>query len=265
MKKIIVILLLLISLRGFSQTVISSFNLSVCFQKTTNIIFPYRIEKADIGSPDVIGHKDATLENVLFLKANRKGFIPTNLSVYTSDGKLYSFLVQYKENPDTLNLLFTKNENHAPTVSDSVNDAILDSDAIDILKEENFMHRSTSSQQMKVVLSGIFIKDHLMWFKMDIKNHSEVDYQPEFVRFSVHDKHAGKRTAVQENEKIPVWQSPDDPIPGHVNKTFVYGFHAFTMDKHKNLLIEISEKNGGRILMLKISSAMLLKSKSVPN
>ncbi len=66
MKKIIVIFILLSHLRGVSQTVISSFNLSVCYQKTTNIIFPYRIEKADIGSGDVIGHKDASLPNVLF-------------------------------------------------------------------------------------------------------------------------------------------------------------------------------------------------------
>ncbi len=69
MKLIFAIYILTTALNGFSQTVIKSFNLSVCFQKTTNIIFPYRIEKADIGSADVIGHKDALPENVLFLKA----------------------------------------------------------------------------------------------------------------------------------------------------------------------------------------------------
>jgi conjugative transposon TraN protein len=261
MKQFIAALILLGNLHGFSQTVIPSFKLSICFQKTTNIIFPYRIEKADIGSGDVIGHKDAGLPNVLFLKANRKGFKSTNLSVYTSDGKLYSFLVQYKEDPDTLNLQFLKNEKAALTISDSVNDAILDSDAVDILKEESFMHRRTSSQQMKVVLRGIFISDHLMWFKMEIKNHSEINYLPEYVRFSVQNKHTGKRTAFQENEKIPVWQTLNDPITGQESKTIVYAFQAFTMDKHKKLLINISEKNGGRILTLKISSTLLLKSK----
>ena len=265
MKKIIVALILLISLHSFSQTVISSFNLSVCFQKTTNIIFPYRIEKADIGSADVIGHKDLVLPNVLFLKANRKGFMPTNLSVYTADGKFYSFMVQYKDDPDTLNLYFTKNDNQKLVISDSINDARLDSEAVLVQNQDHFMHRRASSEQMKVVLRGIYIRDHLMWFKMDIKNYSEVEFQPESVMFSVLDKHASKRTAVQENEKIPVWQSPNDPIPGRENKTIVYAFQAFTMDKHKNLLIEISEKNGGRNLMLKISSAMLLKSKLVQN
>src|SRR6202035_5298430 len=108
MKKSIAIFIILTGLRGFSQNMIPSYHLSVCFQKTTNIIFPYRIEKADIGSGDVTGHKDARLPNVLFLKATRKGFETTNLSVYTGDGRFYSFIVQYGENPDTLNLLFTK-------------------------------------------------------------------------------------------------------------------------------------------------------------
>ena len=104
-----------------------------------------------------------------------------------------------------------------------------------------------------------------MWFKMDIKNHSEVEFQPKYVRFSIRDINTGKRTAVQENEKIPVWQNPNDPIVGLESKTIVYAFQAFTMDKHKNLLIEISEKNGGRNLMLKIPSTLLLKSKPVQN
>ncbi len=61
---------------------------------------------------------------------------------------------------------------------------------------------------MKVILRGIYIKDHLMWFRIEIKNHSEVDYQPENVRFSVRDKHIGKRTAVQEMQKIPDGRVP---------------------------------------------------------
>ena len=198
-----------------------------------------------------------------FLKANRKDFTSTNLSVYTSDGKLYSFLVQYKENPDTLNLLFTKNVNPVQTVSDSVNDAKLDSDASAILNQDVFLHRRTNEQDMKLILRGIYIKDHLMWFRMEIKNQSEIDYQPEDIQFFIKDKHSGKRTAVQENEKIPVWQSPNDPIPGQESKSIVYAFQAFTMDKHKNLLMDISEKNGGRILSLKIPSALLLKSKKI--
>ena len=123
MKRICAACMIFSFLSGRSQTAITSYSLSVTYQMTTNIIFPYRIEKADIGSPDVIGHKPENLENVLLLKANRKNFVPTNLSVYTSDGKFYSFIVRYNPRPDTLNLSFSGN------IIAPLNEALLDSDA----------------------------------------------------------------------------------------------------------------------------------------
>jgi conjugative transposon TraN protein len=263
MKKTFSICLLLCRLFGFSQSIIPSYPLSVCYQKTTNIIFPYRIEKADIGSADVIGHKDAVLNNVLFLKAGRKGFPVTNLSVYTSDGKLYSFLVQYEDNPDTLNLLFSKNEKSVPTVADSINDSKLDSDATDILNQNAFLHRKTNELEMKLILHGIFIKDHLMWFRIEIKNLSEIDYHAEYIRFSIKEKHSGKRTAVQENDLSPVWRTPVPTIAGQKTRSLVFAFPSFTIDKHKKLVIQIVEKNGCRFLNLEIPAKTLLKCQSI--
>lgn len=259
---------LLNGLSGYTQTSISPYFLSVSFQKTTNIIFPYRIQKADIGSADVIGHKDPILPNVLFLKANRKGFATTNLSVYTSDGKFYSFIVHYQEVPDTLNLSFANqtSTNHTSAnqiIIDTANDARLDSDAVIIRNAKPVVYRKTSSQQMKLILKGIYIKDHLMWFRLEIRNHSEVEYQPEYVRFFANERHTGKRTAAQENEQTPVWQSANDPISGKENKTILYAFPAFTLEKHKKLVIQISENNGGRILNLDIPAKTLLKGQSI--
>jgi conjugative transposon TraN protein len=256
-----VLVVLLSGISGFSQTTIPSYSVSITFQKTTNIIFPYRIQKADIGSADVIGHKDLLLPNVLFLKANRKGFVPTNLSVYTSDGKLYSFLVQYKENPDTLNLLFPKNDRAAPTISDSINNAKLDSDAVDILQRPAFLHRRTSDQEMKCILRSIYIRDHIMWFRIEIANTSEVDYQAEYVRFFIKDKHSGKRTAVQETDLSPAWRSPDQPVVGQGKQTLVFAFSAFTIERHKQLVLQISEMNGGRSLELAINNKTMLKAR----
>ncbi len=263
MKLLLFICFLIIALTGFSQSVIKSFNLSVCYQKTTNLIFPYRIEKADIGSADVIGHKDANLNNVLFLKAGRKGFPVTNLSVYTSDGKLYSFLVQYKENPDTLNLIFSKDEKSVPTISDTVNEANLDSDANNILNQSNFLHRTMNDQEMKLILLGIYIKDHLMWFELKLENNSDIDFESENIRFSIKDKHSGKRTAVQETDLSPVWQNSDQNVSGQSERDFVSAFPAFTINKHKKLLIQVSEKNGCRQLILEIPARIILKSQSI--
>src|SRR5450432_805872 len=115
----------------------------------------------------------------------------------------------------------------------------------------------------QMILRGIYIKDHLMWFRLEIKNHSAVEYQPEWVRFSVRDQDTGKRTAVQENEQAPAWQTPNGSIPGHGNKIIIYAFPAFTVDQHKKLVIQINEKNGGRTLNLEIPAKALLKSQSI--
>ncbi len=265
MLRIWFICLLSFGFSGFSQSSIPSLSLSVTFQKTTNLIFPYRIEKADIGSADVIGHKDELLQNVLFLKANRKGFVPTNLSVYTSDGKFYSFIVVYKEDPDTLNLSFVKDQKSLQSSVDSFNEASLDSDAVSILNQSHFLHQIASAQKMKAVLNAIYLKDHMIWLRIEIKNRSEMDYKPEYIKFYVRDKKAGKRTAVQETELSPVWQSRKFLIPGNGRNSLVFAFPQFTIDKQKKLVIQISEENGGRSFTLPLKSKTILKARPILN
>ena len=245
-----------------SQTAIPSYPLSVTVQKTTNLIFPYRIKMADIGSADITGHKDPLLENVLFLKANRKNFAPTNLSVYTSDGKFYSFIVQYKESPDTLNLSFSSDHSlNAPVTS--INEARLDSDAKVLLNQPKFLHRKATAQEMKVLLTGIYIQDDLFWFRIVISNRSPIAYRPEYIKFFIRDKHEAKRTAVQETELMPTWKTPDEPTPGRGKTTNIFSFPVFTLDNQKKLLIQIVEKNGGRLLELYIPPKVLLKSQPI--
>jgi conjugative transposon TraN protein len=224
---------------------------------TTNIIFPYRIEKADIGSPDVIGHKPENLENVLLLKANRKNFVPTNLSVYTSDGKFYSFIVRYNSRPDTLNLSFSGN------MTAPLNEALLDSDAKWIEEQEPFLNKNVQTQEIKTALKGIYIKDQLMWFKIEIENGSQIDFNPEFIKFYVEDRHTAKRTAAQETELLPRWREPNKIVLGEHKTVFIFGFPAFTIPRQKKLVIHLSEKNGGRDLLLPVKSKVLLKARAL--
>ena len=262
MKRLCAAWMLLICLIGRSQTVLPSLLLSITFQKTTNLIFPYRIEKADIGSGDVIGHKDAILDNVLFLKANRKYFAPTNLSVYTSDGKFYSFIVRYTEDPDTLNLSFANFQKSEPVSVDAFKDARLDSDATQILQQPSFLHRKTKSQEMTCILNGIYLKDHLIWFRIGIKNRSGIDYQTDYVKFCVRDKKTGNRTAMQESVITSAWRSQSIDVPGNGYKPYVFAFAAFTIAKQKQLVIQMEEKMGGRTLTLPVRSKILLKARS---
>jgi conjugative transposon TraN protein len=262
-KQLRALCLVFIYVSGFSQTPIGSYPLSVCYQMTTNIIFPYRIEKADIGSGDVIAQKGGKLENVLFIKAARKYFPATNLSVYTSDGKFYSFIVKYSAQPDTLNLSFASSQIFGTDGSNTVNAAKLDSDALRVEKQENFLHEHVRVQKIRINLNGIYVKDHLLWFRFEIKNNSQIDFEPETIKFSIQDKHIAKLTAVQENEKAPVWETPNSRVPAQHKDTVVFAFPAFTLSRQKRLIIRMAEKNGGRILILPIPAKTILHCRKV--
>jgi conjugative transposon TraN protein len=263
MKRISMLWFLIFYLSTTAQTSIPSCSISVTYQKTTNIIFPYRIEKVDIGSSDVIGHEDHALENVLFIKAGRKFFTPTNLSVYTSDGKFYSFIVSYKENPDTLNLSFIPDHNQFTTVVDSFMEARLDNDSLNILTQTSFLHRKKKTQDMKAILNGIYLTDGMLWFRILIKNHSDIDYKPTFIKFSIRDKKVGKRTALQESDLPFSWSNRRKVVPGNGKITYVFAFPSFTVSNQKKLVFQMEEKNGERTIMLDIPSRTLLKSRSI--
>ncbi len=263
MKQLFTFILMYPFVTGISQVPIPSYTLSIGYQMTTNIIFPYRIEKADIGSAEVIGQKGGKLDNVLFIKAQRRSFSPTNLSVYTSDGKFYSFILKYCVQPDTLNISFVGNQAVNAYPTSEVTGARMDSDAALIAHQAPTLHKHTHAPGIRADLNGIFIKDHLLWFWIEIKNSSQVDYTPEYLKLFIRDKHTAKRTAVQENEKMPVWKPIVRVIAGQSKATIVFALPPFTLNRQKRLVIQLSEKNGDQMLTLPISAKTLLHCKQV--
>jgi conjugative transposon TraN protein len=262
MKRLCAVWMVLFSLTSHGQRSIPSLSLSVTVKKTTNIIFPYRIEKADIGSADVIGHKDQNMGNVLFLKAARKDIAPTNLSIYTSDGKFYSFIIRYKEDPDTLNLSFLDDPGQPVSVMDSFISAKLYSDAVSIQSQPSFLHKKAKAQEIKVILKGIYLMDDLLWFRFTIKNHSEISYRPVFIRFFIKDKKTGNRSAMQESPVAPSWSS-FKTVSGNQKEDYGFGILSFTISSGKKLVFQMEEKNGERTIQLDIPSKTILKSRPV--
>ncbi|HSZ85686.1 MAG TPA: conjugative transposon protein TraN [Puia sp.] len=236
---------------SFCQTTIESFPISVCVVKTTNIIFPSSIKSVDRGSKDVIVQKAKGLENILQVKAARQNFISTNLSVITADGKLYSFLVSYSNDP-TLNL------NFANDLSTHENDTQK------ILSQKHFLHRRVHAEKMKINLTGIYLFHQMMWFCFEIKNNSLLDYHSDDMRFFLQDRKKAARSAIQETEIPVIYPEAFLPtVPGKKNKQFALAFAPFTFSKDKKMIMEMSEKNGGRLLSLSLTHKIILRAKQL--
>ena len=97
--------------------VVRSYYVELPFNKTISIIFPSPIKSVDLGSRDIIADKASDVENVLKVKASKVGFNETNYSVITTDGKFYSFVANYNEQPSLLALNLALNTTAADGAS----------------------------------------------------------------------------------------------------------------------------------------------------
>ncbi|PZR01890.1 MAG: hypothetical protein DI539_28115, partial [Flavobacterium psychrophilum] len=91
-----------------NKTPIPSLHLYVSYSNMNNVIFPSEIKSIVWGSADVLVQKATGVENILQVRASKKGFVQTNLSVVTADGEFYSLVLNYAEYPAELNLYVFK-------------------------------------------------------------------------------------------------------------------------------------------------------------
>lgn len=273
------IFFLMIQIVGQAQTAMNSndikakeihpFQIAVGFNKTSNLIFPYAIKSVDRGSQAILAQKAKGAENVLQIKAGKLNFPTTNLSIITADAQLYSFLVEYSDEPSVLNLCFYKDsliEKDGIRLTDMpVNEEELNSSAEMVLNAKRFLHYHTREQKIRITLRSIFLYKNLMWFDLQLKNKSLIDYEPDYMRFFVRDKKRSKRTAIQEKEIKPLFTLPCPSIEGETNRHIVMAFSPFTIPKNQLLVVQVGEKNGGRTLLLKLKHKSLLRARIISN
>ena len=254
--------------QAFRTTVIEPYHLTITFNKTTNLIFPYTIKSVDRGSRDVLAQKAKGVENILLVKADRENFTETNLSVITSDGKLYSFILNYSNNHSLLNISFTKDatlEETVPLLQSENNEAQLQLTSERIAKEKRMLHAIHHYKyKIQFRLNGIYIKGDVVFYQLEIKNHSNINYDIDMLRFFIHDEKKSKRTASQEIEMQPLYVYGDTSvIKGQSKNILVFALPKFTIPNKKYLSIQLMEKNGGRHLHLRVHNHTIVRAKPV--
>ena len=204
--------------------------LEITYFKTTSIIFPAAIKNVDRGSRDILVQKARGVENILQLKAGRKDFPETNLTVITADGELHHFIVNYAPEPAKLIIDIDKGDPSSIKGSTAIftsraNKETLAKYANNILSARRTV-RFVSKRDNKISLSlqGIYIHDNTIFYHLKVKNRSNIDYDIDFLRFYIRDKKQIKRTASQEVEVKPVYVYGDTkrPVKGQSEIDLVY-------------------------------------------
>ncbi|MFI5162378.1 MAG: conjugative transposon protein TraN [Sphingobacteriales bacterium] len=248
-------------------TVIEPYRLKVTYSKTTHLIFPFAIQSVDLGSKDLLAQKPHGVENILEIKAAKRGFEETNLTVITKDGRLYSYLVNYTDVPSILSLRFPSGiYEHAVEFSSGTTN---DEDLRALVREaaaEKKVHIFSSDRRsgVGIKVSGIFIHDSLFCFRMVLENSTPIAYGIDQFRFFIRDQKKMKRTAAQELELVPLYTYGNtSAVSGQTRRVLVFVLSTFTIPEQKFLGIEVTEKNGGRHLDLTVSNSALMKAEQL--
>jgi len=251
------------------QAAIRPYHLEVTWDKTTVLVFPAEVKSADRGSRSILAQKDKEVSNILRLKAGVKGFPESNLSVVTADGRLYHFSVNYSENPAFQVIDMGKQVEAEETIL-KFKDVSLTTDQVHwycavVSKKEAFLRKKARESRVTVRLKGIYIRDEVMFFRFDLENSSQIDYNIDQWRFYVRDRRQVKRTAVRETELEPLYlyNTRGNGLSGKGENTVVVAFKKFTIADSKKLVIQLLEESGDRHLTLEIRGKHLLKARPV--
>lgn len=260
------LILLLLENPSQAQTPIAARHLQITYSKTSSIIFPFAIKGVDRGSRDILLQKASGVENVLQLKAAKKNFLETNLTVITADGALYSFDVNYAADPKVLNLSFAEQPEKGVTFSDAeADEAQVRFDCQVIAAQDKGNVKKTDTRfGMNLQLGGLYIRGKVIYCRLLIENNTFIDYDIDQLRFFIRDQKKASRTASQELEIKPISvENKVDALSGQSSQVMVFALPKFTIPDKKYLAIQMMEAGGGRHLSLKINNRRLIRAKPV--
>lgn len=245
-----------------NHSAIESADLHIGYSKTTSIVFPYAIRSVDRGSQEVLAQKAKGAENVLLVKAGQKDFTQTNLSVITTDGRLYSFVLNYDEQCPILSfaadgeaesnsdVLFSSANENQKEIQQYASLSLFKKVKISDLKEERFY--------IKLQVNGIFIHQDVMYFRLLLGNVSRINYDIDQLRFFIRDQKKSKRTASQEIEITPLFSTSNvNKIHDRSEVSVVFALPKFTIPEKKYLVIQLIDKGGGRHIELDVKNREL--------
>ena len=254
--------------------------LEVTFDKTCHVIFPAAIAYVDLGSANIIAGKADGAENVIRVKAAKRGFKgETNMSVITEDGAYYSFNVKYAREPRILNVEMTDFIHDGEAVNrpnNSMNIYLkeLGSESPVLVRlvmksiwKENkrrVKHIGSKSFGIQFLLKGIYTHNGLLYFHTEIKNSSNVPFDVDYITWKIVDKKVAKRTAIQEQVIQPLrTQNFVLNVAGNSKERTVWTMDKFTLPDDKCLVVELAEKNGGRHQSFTIENTDLVRARVI--
>ena len=125
-------------------------------------------------------------------------------------------------------------------------------------------HIGSKSFGIRFLLKGIYTHNGLLYFHTEIKNSSNVPFDVDYITWKIIDKKVVKRTAIQEQVIQPLrTQNFVLNVSGNSTERTVWTMDKFTLPDDNCLVVELTEKNGGRNQQCVIENAYLIRAKLI--
>jgi hypothetical protein len=232
--------------------------------KTTALFFKsaVKIISKSTSDFDITQKEDA----LITIKALDTDFSPTKINVQEiSTAKIYRIPVEYSygragrrievggETPMTVKVIKTSDYNYGAVVTQLATGKR--KDVVD--------HEKTGG--VKAWVDKLSLAGNRVFFRLDIRNKSNLPYEIDFVRFYIRDLKTVARMATHEQEILPLITTlhKKTAIAHKQEIAKVFGFHRFSLSEDQALNIELYEKNGNRHLYLQIKQKDLDDLKTI--
>ncbi|REC40556.1 DUF4138 domain-containing protein [Chryseobacterium sp. 5_R23647] len=91
-----------------------------------------------------------------------------------------------------------------------------------------------------------YIKDGKYYFKFQVENNSDLDYNIDHIFFSIQTLKKRNVSETQKEVNFTKFLNPTEVVPAKSKMFLVFEFNSFSINKTEEFVIETSEKNGAR-------------------
>ena len=235
-------------------------------QQNVALFFPEPIRQGITGSDNFIFTYNRDKEQYFGLLQATPGK-ESNLLVINRNGAIFSYIVRYKEQLSKLNYFITtsssigneKPSSNLPIIGKEVNsvsksDYYLRACNYLVQRKQSFKNLQKRNEGIELSIKNIVFDKEELYFVLQIKNTSTLDYDLNFLEISIQTKQKGKKKSLQRIYQKPlfVYNRPTK-IAENETVRMVYVLPKFSLSNDRRVVIELKENNGERNLELKAS------------
>ena len=269
MRLILFILSVLISSLVEAQTTEILDTIYANDRKNVALFFPEPIRQGITGSENFVFTYNREKEQYFGLLQAKQGK-ESNLLVINKNGSIFSYIVRYKAQLSKLNYFIPMASsigNEKPKVKDSIQPETFEK-SIDnstyyyqkfcsyLLDRRQYLGRYTRRNDGVIIrLENIVFDKEELYFVIQIRNNSTLDYDLNFLNLSIETRQKGKKKSLQRLYQEPIFKH-HLPSKIVVNETvrFIYVMPKFSLSNDRRVVLELNEKDGERNIEMKISN-----------